>query len=150
MELTTGRLARGLSNQVSTATAMVQYFESNPSNSPMPFRPGQSGNPNGRKPGSRNKRTLAAEQAIEVAATTDKAATQPEVFHSAPSLSSRPARPTAAASRNGEQCLDRLCRYEATLYCERRHLVHFRWARGLPSILLERGLRSDCAIGPPE
>ena len=38
----------------------------------MPFRPGQSGNPAGRKPGSRGKKTLAAEQAIEVAATKDK------------------------------------------------------------------------------
>lgn len=39
---------------------------------PMPFRPGQSGNPNGRKRGARNKRTLAAETKIEAVATTDE------------------------------------------------------------------------------
>ena len=38
----------------------------------MVFKPGQSGNPAGRAPGTRNRKTLAAEQAVEVAATKDK------------------------------------------------------------------------------
>jgi hypothetical protein len=38
----------------------------------MPFRPGQSGNPAGRKPGTRTKKTLAAGLAIEAAAAEDK------------------------------------------------------------------------------
>lgn len=33
----------------------------------MPFQPGQSGNPRGRKPGSPNKSTVAAKQAFQLA-----------------------------------------------------------------------------------
>ncbi len=39
----------------------------------MPWRPGQSGNAAGRKVGTRNKKTLAATQALEVAATFEDA-----------------------------------------------------------------------------
>jgi hypothetical protein len=38
----------------------------------MVFRPGESGNPKGRAPGTRNRKTLAAGQAIDAVATKDK------------------------------------------------------------------------------
>src|SRR5713226_2536232 len=40
-------------------------FNSNEGYRPMKFQPGQSGNPAGRPPGSRNKKTLAAEALLE-------------------------------------------------------------------------------------
>lgn len=33
----------------------------------MPFQPGQSGNPNGKKPGTQSKTTVAAKQAFQLA-----------------------------------------------------------------------------------
>lgn len=63
------RDAHGLSSQVFTLTVEKQQKPSNDQR--MPFRPGQSGNPGGRKPGALGKKTLAAQQAIDVVTTED-------------------------------------------------------------------------------